>query len=127
MKLRWLTIPVVIIVLVSFLSQQLAILNTANGVWKNTGDANYRNGTLNLSGISGRVTIVIDNTGVAHITAPNFNDLMIAQGYYEASNRLFQMDLQALLAIGILSKYIGERALSSDEAMHVIGIPDYAA
>ncbi|MEM3676375.1 MAG: penicillin acylase family protein [Thermoplasmataceae archaeon] len=126
MKYRWLLIPIIIIVLLSFFSQELSVLNTATGVWKNTGDANYGNRTINISGIAGTVTIYIDNTGVAHITAPNFQDLMVAEGYYEAYNRLFQMELQVLLAMGDLSQYIGKQGLSSDISMHMIGIPENA-
>ena len=50
-------------------------------------------GTLDLAGVSAPVRIVRDRWGVPHIYAQNERDLFFAQGFVQAQDRLFQMDL----------------------------------
>src|SRR5215468_3564033 len=50
-------------------------------------------GTLVLDGLSAPVRIVRDRWGVPHIYAENQDDLFFAQGFVQAQDRLFQMDL----------------------------------
>lgn len=126
MKLRWLVIIIAAIVVISYFSQSYTFLNPKSGVWSVAGNANYTSGSYDLSGLKAPVNVTIDSSGVAHITATNLHDLFMAQGYYSASNRLFQMELQALLASGNLSSYIGKSGLNSDKAMHLIGLPQNA-
>ena len=74
--------------------------------------------------ISGEVTVEIleenvevirDEDGVPHIKAQSDADLYRAQGYVQAQDRLFQMDLSRRQASGMLSEVIGEGALSTDK------------
>src|SRR5579872_4957646 len=50
-------------------------------------------GELLLPGLQQSVTVVRDRWGVPHITAQNEHDLFFAQGFVQAQDRLFQMDL----------------------------------
>lgn len=127
MKARWLVIVVIAIVIVSYFSQSYNFLNPAQGVWSTSGNANYTSASYKIQGLNDSVNVTIDASGVAHISASNLHDLMMAQGYYSASNRLFQMELQALLATGNLSSYIGKSGLSSDITMRTIGLSQNAA
>src|SRR5438477_5771655 len=43
--------------------------------------------------VSAPVTVVRDAHGVPHITAANMQDLLFAQGYVTAQDRLWQMDM----------------------------------
>ena len=61
------------------------------------------------------VEIVRDRRGVPHISAQNEHDLFFAQGYVEASDRLFQMDLLRRFIDGRLAEVFGRPALASDE------------
>ncbi len=123
MKLRFIAILIVIIAILGFVGQDFSVLNPYNGVWQTESNVVYKNETLSIPGLFSNVTIFMDNQGVAHIIAKNDHDLFFMQGYYSAENRLFQMELQALAASGNLSSIIGESALGSDIAMHMIGIP----
>ena len=126
MKIRWLVLLVVVIVLLSYLSTNFTTLNPKLGLWESAGQGNLTSSTVNLPGLGSPVNVTIDSSGVAHINASNLNDLMFAQGYYSASQRLFQMELEALLASGNLSKYIGASGVASDQAMRLIGLPGNA-
>src|SRR4051812_34723195 len=50
-------------------------------------------GTIVLAALGADVRIVRDRWGVAHIVAESQDDLFFAQGYVQAQDRLFQMDL----------------------------------
>ena len=52
-------------------------------------------GTLIVPGLSAPVRVVRDRWGVPHIKAENQDDLFFAQGFVQAQDRLFQMDLGA--------------------------------
>ncbi|AKA48229.1 penicillin acylase [uncultured archaeon] len=126
MKVRWLIIVVVAIVVLSYFTQSYNFLNPREGVWSVAGNTNYTSGSYSVPGLVQPVNVTIDQSGVAHISAQNLHDLFLAQGYYSASNRLFQMELQGLLATGNLSKYIGQSGLGSDMAIKLIGLPENA-
>src|SRR6266702_4389751 len=50
-------------------------------------------GSVQIRGISARVTVTRDAHGVPTIDADNFEDLFFAQGYVTAQDRLWQMDI----------------------------------
>src|SRR5262245_48565046 len=50
-------------------------------------------GTFGLDGLSAPVRVVRDRWGVPHIYAGTRDDLFAAQGFVQAQDRLFQMDL----------------------------------
>ncbi|MGD0682111.1 MAG: penicillin acylase family protein, partial [Terracidiphilus sp.] len=50
-------------------------------------------GDLHLAGLSAPVIVRRDAHGVPHIEAANEDDLIMAQGYVTAQDRLWQMDL----------------------------------
>ena len=78
-------------------------------------------GKLSISGLKEDVEIIRDELGIAHIYANNINDLMFAQGYVHAQDRLFQMELNRKVARGTLSEIIGITALDSDRIARTMG------
>ncbi|MEM3067338.1 MAG: penicillin acylase family protein [Thermoplasmata archaeon] len=116
-------ILVVLIIIFSVFSMNFTILNPVNGIWSETKESNYTSQTIKLPGLYQSVDVIIDSTGMAHIFAKNDHDLFLAEGYYQASNRLFQMEIQSLAASGNLSKYLGASYIDSDLAMHYLGLP----
>ncbi len=78
-------------------------------------------GKLSISGLKEDVEIIRDELGIAHIYANNINDLMFAQGYVHAQDRLFQMELNRKVARGTLSEIIGIKALDSDRIARTMG------
>jgi penicillin amidase len=123
MKMRWLAPILVAILLVSYVSNSFALLNPANGVWVSINGSSLSSSTISVPGLQNPVTVTIDSSGVAHINASSVHDAFFAQGYYSASQRLFQMELEALAASGNLSNYVGSQALSSDTTMRLVGLP----
>jgi penicillin G amidase len=61
-----------------------------------------------------RVTIARDSLGVPHIRAASEADVLFAQGYATAQDRLFQMEAMRRLAAGTLAEVLGPAAVESD-------------
>ncbi|TMU88391.1 penicillin acylase family protein [Bacillus sp. BHET2] len=79
-------------------------------------------GTIPLSGLSEDVEVIRDKDGVPHIRAENERDLYMAQGYVQAQDRLFQMDLSRRQASGRLSEVVGEKAVDRDKFFRTFGL-----
>jgi len=78
-------------------------------------------GEIAIQGLREPVEVVRDTWGVPHIRAANREDLFFAQGFVQASERLFQMDLAYRLATGRLSEALGEAALPMDRFVRAAG------
>ncbi|MHB8372996.1 MAG: penicillin acylase family protein [Thermoplasmataceae archaeon] len=115
-------ISIIIIVSASYISLSLNVLNPINGAYRSIDGVNFTSGTVNMQGLDFPVNVTIDTSGMSHISAKNNHDLFFAQGYYSASQRLFQMEMQSALAAGNLSKIIGKAGISSDYTMRLIGL-----
>ncbi|MFJ8267110.1 penicillin acylase family protein [Peribacillus asahii] len=79
-------------------------------------------GEVTLSGLSQSVEVIRDAHGVPHIRAKNEQDLYIAQGYIQAQDRLFQMDLSRRQASGRLSEVVGEATIEKDKYFRTLGL-----
>jgi penicillin amidase len=97
-------------------------LSPTHGFWKNGSNKEIRNGSVEIKCINGNATVVYDEIGVPHIFADNEEDLMYAQGYVEAKDRLWQMEFQMLAAAGRLTELVGKDALPLDRFSRRIGI-----
>src|SRR5580765_854440 len=71
-------------------------------------------GTMSVDGLTAPVRIVRDSWGVPHIYAQNDADLFFAQGFVQAQDRLFQMDLWRRSAQGRLSEVLGPNFIERD-------------
>ena len=67
-----------------------------------------------MKGLHASVTVVRDRWGVPHITASNTDDLFFAQGFVQAQDRLFQMDLWKRSVQGRLSEVLGANFIQRD-------------
>lgn len=83
-------------------------------------------GELTLPSIEEAVTVIRDEEGVPHIQAESDADLYRAQGYVQAQDRLFQMDLARRQASGRLAEVVGEAALSTDQFFLTFSLRDAA-
>jgi penicillin amidase len=72
------------------------------------------NGTIQVDGLKAQVRVVRDRWGVPHIYAENQNDLFFAQGFVQAQDRLFQMDLWRRSVQGRLSEVLGGNFIERD-------------
>ncbi|OFV90523.1 MAG: hypothetical protein A3H95_13485 [Acidobacteria bacterium RIFCSPLOWO2_02_FULL_64_15] len=73
-------------------------------------------GTVAVDGLSAPVRVVRDRFGVPHITAATTDDLFFAQGYVQAGDRLFQMDLRRRAVQGRLAEVFGVNFAGRDAA-----------
>jgi penicillin amidase len=71
-------------------------------------------GTMSVDGLSQPVRVVRDRWGIPHIYAKNQDDLFFAQGFVQAQDRLFQMDLWRRSVQGRLSEVLGANFIERD-------------
>jgi penicillin G amidase len=74
-----------------------------------------------LAGLQQEVTVERDVWGVPHIRAANLPDMVEAQGYVMAQDRLWQMDLLRRVARGQLSEILGDKTLPVDKRFRTLG------
>ena len=79
-------------------------------------------GELKLAGLTAPVKVLRDELGIPYIFAANTPDLMRAQGFVTAQNRLMQMELFRATWRGELAATFGADALPSDIRMRVLGM-----
>ncbi len=70
-------------------------------------------GTIRAS-VTHKVTVSFDSLGEPHIASANQDDLLFAQGYVTAQERMWQMDGLRRLSAGDLSEIVGPAGLQSD-------------
>lgn len=78
-------------------------------------------GTITLAGPTDEVAVSRDGQGVPHIYASADRDLFFAQGYVQAQDRFFQMDVRRHLTAGRLSELVGEAGKESDVSIRTMG------
>lgn len=71
-------------------------------------------GTLRVPGLRDPVKVVRDHSGIPHIYATNVDDLFFAQGFVQAQDRLFQIDLWRRSVQGRLAEILGPDFLERD-------------
>lgn len=121
-------VPLAIAITLAFaLNGTLTLLDPDYGVWSDALDSSWGNQSFTLSGLEHQVTVIRDGAGTEYIYASDDSDLFYAQGYTQASDRLFQMEAQSLEAQGNLSSWVGSSAIGSDMAFRYLGIPGAAA
>lgn len=72
-------------------------------------------GEIKLDILKEKVTVTRDDKGIPTIIANNDSDLYKAQGFVQAQDRLFQMEMARRQASGRLSEIVGEKALDNDK------------
>jgi penicillin amidase len=77
-------------------------------------------GTLALTGLRDKVEVIRDRWGVPHIYATNTDDLFFAQGYVQAQDRLWQMELWRRYNSGRLAEIVGAEAVEHDRLLRLI-------
>jgi penicillin G amidase len=77
-------------------------------------------GSVSLPGLSAPVTIQRDAHGVPHIRAASLDDLLLAQGFVTAQDRLWQMDSLRRHASGTLAEILGPNLLAHDRLQRTL-------
>jgi penicillin amidase len=79
-------------------------------------------GTVAILGLSAPVTVERDNQGVPHLRAASMDDLVLAQGYITAQDRLWQMETLRRHAAGTLAEILGPSLIAHDRAQRTMQI-----
>ena len=84
--------------------------------------SDFKNKSFKLPELDGPVTVIYDQEFVPHIYAGSTMDAMFVQGYVQASQRLWQIDMTTRSAGGRLSEILGERLLERDQLQRRKGL-----
>ncbi len=79
-------------------------------------------GTLSIADLSAPVTIRRDAQGIPHIRAASLDDLIIAQGYVTAQDRLWQMDSLRRFVAGDMAEIFGASMVPHDRLQRTLQI-----
>ncbi|SEE98979.1 penicillin acylase family protein [Streptomyces sp. Ag109_O5-10] len=78
-------------------------------------------GSTTLQGLSGPVTVKRDGYGIPQIYASTDEDLFMAQGYVQAQDRFYEMDVRRHMTSGRLSEMFGKSQVKNDEFLRTMG------
>lgn len=84
-------------------------------------------GALHMPGLQAPVLVLRDAQGVPHIQAQSMQDLLFAQGFVTASDRLWQMDMARRLPAGEAAEVLGSALVPHDRMERTLGMRDVAA
>lgn len=83
-------------------------------------------GQISIAGLAAPVSVQRDLHGVPHITAANMDDLVFAQGFVTAQDRLWQLDMLRRFAAGDIAEVLGSGMLEHDRAQRILQIRETA-
>ncbi|MFB7460065.1 penicillin acylase family protein [Streptomyces sp. NPDC056188] len=78
-------------------------------------------GTITLQGLSGPVDVRRDGYGIPQVYASGAEDLFMAQGFVQAQDRFYEMDVRRHMTSGRLSEMFGKGQLKNDEFLRTLG------
>ncbi|MCU1321697.1 MAG: peptidase penicillin amidase [Acidobacteriaceae bacterium] len=77
-------------------------------------------GSVSLTGLGAPVTVRRDNHGVPSIQAASLDDLIVAQGFVTAQDRLWQMETLRRHGAGTIAELFGSTALAHDRLQRTL-------
>ncbi|WP_030177522.1 penicillin acylase family protein, partial [Spirillospora albida] len=78
-------------------------------------------GSVTLQGLSGPVDVKRDGYGIPQVYASSPQDLFMAQGYVQAQDRFYEMDVRRHMTSGRLSEMFGKGQVQNDEFLRTLG------
>jgi penicillin amidase len=100
----------------------LASLALLAGWWIVRDSLPQLDGNVRVPELKAKVEVTRDRYGVPRIRAESLEDLLVAQGYVTAQDRLWQMDLLRRTAAGELSEIFGAVTLEMDRENRTLGL-----
>src|SRR3990172_7520528 len=79
-------------------------------------------GTIMLSGLRASVEVIRDRWGVPHIYGQSIEDVLFAQGFVHAQDRMWQMDFSRRAGQGRVSEIVGAIGLDIDRFARTVGL-----
>lgn len=83
-------------------------------------------GAISVPGLSAPVEVIRDQWGIPQIYAQNEHDLLFAQGYVHAQDRLWQMEITRRVCSGTLGEIIGQPVLDLDRFFRTLRLRQVA-
>ncbi|MFJ9040392.1 penicillin acylase family protein [Streptomyces sp. NPDC102406] len=78
-------------------------------------------GSVRLDGLDGPVQVKRDGYGIPQIYASSDEDLFMAQGFVQAQDRFYEMDVRRHTTSGRLSEMFGKSQVKTDEFLRTLG------
>ncbi|MEV7994699.1 penicillin acylase family protein [Streptomyces sp. NPDC086077] len=78
-------------------------------------------GSITLQGLTAPVDVKRDGNGIPQIYASSDDDLFMAQGYVQAQDRFYEMDVRRHMTSGRLSEMFGKSQVENDEFLRTLG------
>ena len=78
-------------------------------------------GSLKVGELDDPVTVKRDGKGIPQIYADNAEDLFLAQGFVQAQDRFWEMDVRRHMTAGRLSEMFGEDTVRTDAFIRTLG------
>lgn len=78
-------------------------------------------GSIKLDGLSGPVDVKRDGNGIPQVYASSDEDLFMAQGFVQAQDRFYEMDVRRHMTSGRLSEMFGKGQVKNDEFLRTLG------
>ena len=78
-------------------------------------------GSLKVKGLGSPVDVKRDEHGVPQVYADSADDLFLAQGYVQAQDRFWEMDVRRHTTSGRLSELFGEEQVETDAFLRTLG------
>ncbi|MFG3660185.1 penicillin acylase family protein [Streptomyces sp. NPDC047706] len=78
-------------------------------------------GSITLEGLTAPVDVKRDGNGIPQIYASSDDDLFMAQGFVQAQDRFYEMDVRRHMTSGRLSEMFGRSQVENDEFLRTLG------
>src|SRR5206468_2297622 len=78
--------------------------------------------SLRVAGLGHPASLTTDGDGITHVDASSLHDAFFLNGWVQARDRLFQMDVNRRAPSGTLAELLGKAALPSDVQARTIGL-----
>ena len=78
-------------------------------------------GEIDVPGLQSEVAVLRDGNGIPQVYADTAHDLFYAQGFVQAQDRFYEMDVRRHITSGRLSELLGEDALETDMFIRTMG------
>jgi penicillin amidase len=78
-------------------------------------------GSVTISGLDGPVQVKRDSYGIPQVYASSDEDLFMAQGFVQAQDRFYEMDVRRHTTSGRLSEMFGKSQVKTDEFLRTLG------
>ena len=119
--------PVLRVLLILFLLLVLTVAGAVvwGAVWvkhKMASSLPLLDGREFTPGLTAPVVVRRDQHGVPHIQAASLDDLLFAQGYVTAQDRLWELDMARRVAGGTAAEILGSKLVDSDRLQRVLAL-----